>query len=318
MKQILLLLALVLVGCSNEDARSPVAPEMPNLPPVEPEPEPEPFNPGVQFSWENTRGIVLFAGTQGTEAQIIALNGDLRAKGWPTITYNVCSETTDWRGSPWAVGPDARSVENLDNLRRFLKVTAELGDQVRMNIFCTLRDNHAWMDLHYLEYTRTVAIIVKDFDHVSLSVANEAMHPGSYFKSWPVAIRRVRDEARQAGFQGLIGADDGLGCPDPKVCNFNYAYRHLGFIPDFHPFRSPDPGRGTLQALRSINGLPLILSETTCYSSWREDRLCTKSKERILQYMRRTERLGIVFFFHSTDGLQWPTVVSTFEWIPLQ
>ncbi len=313
-KTILILLALALVGC--EDApRGPTIPDMPPMEPAPPEPAPEPFNPGPMFSWDDTRGLLIFAGTQATEAQIVGLHNELKSKGWPTITYNVCSETTDWRGSPWAVGPPAFSKENLDNLRRFLKVTAELGDQVRLNIFCTLRDNHQWMSANWKRYTIKVAEISAEFDHVLLSIANEPYHRDSWFKNRIDRMIRIVDYARLAGFLGPMGTDDSLGCPDPNVCNFEYAYRSLGFTPDFHPFRSPDPGPGTLRALVRVNGLPLVISEPTCYSEWRSGRLCTGDRDRILSYMRRAEREGIVFFFHSTDGLQWPQKPN-FDWIP--
>lgn len=311
-KLILLLLALVLVGCDNKDATMPTGPTLPRLSPM---PEPEPFNPGPSFSWDGTRGILLFAGTQGTEAEIVSLHNELMFLGWPVVTFNTCSETTDWRGSPWAVGPDALGRENLDNLRRFLKTTAELGAQVQLNIFCTLRDNEAWMDLHAEDYTTIVTNIAKKYDHVAINIGNEIQHTGSWFKNSIKRIKRVRDLIRLAGFQGLVGTDDGIGCAG---CSYKYQYANLGFVSNFHPWRNKDPNQRAMRQIVEVNrGLPVIFSETTCYSSWREDRLCTKSRDQIRLYMHRAEAEGIIFFFHSTYwGLQFPTVMEGEDWIP--
>ena len=311
-----LLILLLLTACDESDvAIGPTGPTLP--PPTTTAPiEPEPIDRGVPFSWDDTRGLLIFAGTQATEAQIVGLHNGLKSRAWPTITYNVCSETTDWKGTLWAVGPDAFSRENLDNLRRFLKVTAELGDQVRLNIFCTLRDNKNWMSKNAEKYIIKVVDIVKEFDHVTLSIGNEIQHRDSWFKNHNTRIRIARDWIRLAGFQGLIGADDNIGCANPDFCSFKYQYAGLGFVPDFHPWRNRDPGPGAMREIVRVNGLPTVFSETTCYSRWRNDPLCTTSQEQILLYMRRAEREGIVFFFHSTDGLQWPTKVSHFDWIP--
>ena len=313
MRRLLLALAFVLTTCNDKVSVTGPSPPQAPPPPVEETPV-EPVSRGRLFSWDDTRGILLFAGTQATESEIRTLDARIRSLGWPTPTYNVCSEVSEWEQGPWSDGPPAKGEVNLTNLRRFLTVTAELDSQVRLNIFCTVRDNFKWMRMNLEEYTTRVAKIASEYDHVALSVANEPHHPSSYFKHNMPAMRKVRDVARMAGFTGLIGADDGLGCPDPDVCNFEYQYKSLGFIPDFHPFRNPDPGPGTLKALVRINGLPLIISESTAYSTWRYSGCCTDSKDNILVYMRRSERLGIVWFFHSTDGLQWPQI--PFEWIP--
>ena len=315
MYRLLLALAFVLISCGDNATVTGPTPSMVPPPSTEESPPSPPVSRGNMFSWADTRGLLIFAGTQASESQIRQLDSRLRALGWPTPTYNVCSETAEWEGTLWADGPTALSDKNLENLQRFLRVTAELGSQVRLNIFCTVRDNHLWMRENLTSYTTKVAIISAQYDHLSLSVANEPYHRDSYFKHNLEAMRQVRDTARMAGFGGLMGADDSLGCPDPKVCNFEYQYRSLGFLPDFHPFRSPDPGQGTLRALVEVNGLPLIISEPTCYSAWRDDPLCTADQARILGYMRRSERLGIVWFFHSTDGLQWPQKPH-FDWIP--
>ena len=259
----------------------------------------------------------MFPGAQGTRGQIESLDAKLRGRGWPIPTYNVCSEVTEWAGTPWNDGPPAFSKENLDNLRRFLKVTAELGSQVKLNIFCTLRDNKSWMATNYIKYTKTIVAIAKDFDHLTLDVSNEAIHPGSWFEADPNRIRTVRDVARQAGWTGLMGTDDNIG----RMGGFDYQFRSLGFIPEFHPFRNPDPGPGWFDKLQLAHGF-VVISEPTAYSTWRKapnpdrerDWCCTDNKDQILAYMRRVEARGMVWFYHSTVGLEWP--LSSFVWIP--
>ncbi|KKM19393.1 hypothetical protein LCGC14_1656060, partial [marine sediment metagenome] len=158
-------------GC-NDSVVSPTPLELPR--PTEPEPlppSPPSVSRGVRFSWEGTRGIVLFPGTQGTRSQIEHLDAKLHSAGWPMITYNACSETGAWEHTPWNDGPPPFSRENLDNLQRFLTVTAELESQVKLNIFCTLRDNTGWMEANAQRYTRTVAKIAAEFDHIVLSIA---------------------------------------------------------------------------------------------------------------------------------------------------
>ena len=304
-------------GC-NDSVLTPTPIDIP--PPVGPgpEPPPPPMNPGVMFSWEGTRGILLFPGTQGSRSQIESLDFRLRSLGWPTPTYNVCSEVAAWEGTPWNDGPGAFSEENLDNLQRFLTTTAELGSQVKLNIFCTLRDNLGWMETNAERYTRKIASIASEFDHIVLSIANEPHHPNSKWLKQSGNMRRVRDWARLAGFQGLMGADDKAD----RVHGFSYQYRSLGFIPEFHPFRNPDPGPGWFDKLQAEHGFAVI-SEPTAYSTWRKapnadrerDWCCTDDKAQILAYMRRVEARGMVWFYHSTYyGLEWYGGLA--EWIP--
>lgn len=274
------------------------------------------INRGIDFSWDGTRGALLFAGTQGTEPQLRALIARFNSV-WPgkQLVFNMCSETSGWFGTLWALGPPALSPENRENLARFLRVTAETGTLVRLNIFCSVRDQLGWMDKYAEQYARQVATDVRDFNHVFLSVSNEPVHPDSWFNrpNTMERLRRIRDIARLAGFVGPMGADDGLA---RGAGVYEYAYSHLGFVPDFHPFRNPDPQRKHFRRLVAANGLPLIISESTCYSTWHDlGGLCTDDKEQILDYLRGAEREGIVFFFHSTDGLQWPQKPH-FDWIP--
>lgn len=296
---------------------------------------PPPHDPGVDFSWHNTRGILVFPGTQATTPQIQALDNRLHMAGWPTVTYNTCSEVEAWNGTPWADSDaGAFSRENLDNLRNFLKTTAELGSQVKLNIFCTLRDNHGWMENETVRningkqktgknvdlYTEAIAIIAKDYNHVNLSIANEPYHSNSWFKNNLDRMRRVRDVARIAGFQGPMGADDNIGC---SGCSFEYQYRILGFTPEFHPYRNPDPSKNALRRIVDVNGLPVAITESTAYSKWRKPPkgrengwCCTDNKDQILRYMRNAEAEGITWFYHSTSGLMWPKLEEHFEWIP--
>ena len=283
-------------GC-NDSVVSPTPLELPR--PTEPEPlppSPPSVSRGVRFSWEGTRGIVLFPGTQGTRSQIEHLDAKLHSAGWPMITYNACSETGAWEHTPWNDGPPPFSRENLDNLQRFLTVTAELESQVKLNIFCTLRDNTGWMEANAQRYTRTVAKIAAEFDHIVLSIANEPYHPNSKWLRQPGNMKRVQYWARLAGFHGMMGADDNV----TRSGNMSYQYRNLGFTPEFHPFRNPDPGPGWFDRLQRAHGL-VVISEPTAYSVWlkppkgRElDWCCTDDKSQILAYMRRVETRGMV------------------------
>ena len=310
MYRIFLALVLSLIACDPVNISGPSPSPEPPPPEVVLGPAPPVFR-GVPFSWSPTRGILVFAGTQANAHQIQILNQKLLSAGWPTPTYNVCSEVSAWESTPWSDGPPPFSKENLDNLRRFLQVTAELGSQVRLNIFCTLRDNTNWMKLNAQRYTKVIVRIVNDFDHVVISIANEPWHPSSKYLRQNANMRKVRDWIRLAGWKGLIGADDNI---DSAGTSFAYTYRNLGFIPDFHPYRNPDPNGRAMDRMVAENGLPLIISEPTAYSKWRSGICCTKSKQQILDYMHRAERRGIIWFYHSTSGLIWPK--ETFEWIP--
>lgn len=282
-------------------------PEPPSIP-VPPVPDPPPPFPGVDFSWADTRGILVFAGTQAQEGQIRALDNRLRAQGWPTPTYHVCAEVASWEHTPWADGPAYDSSENLENLRRFLRTTADLRSQVLLDIICTIRDDGTSFDA-LRAWTKVVAVEAAKWNHIAIHICNEHWHPQSSIRSVG-KIRTLRDDTRVAGFRGLVGSDDNSSRPG----DFDYTLRGLGFIPDFHPYRNPDPTKAELREMRERNGLPLVISEPTAYSSWRGGGCCTASRKQIRRYMERAESLGIVWTFHSTDGLEWPT--KTFEWIP--
>lgn len=279
-------------------------------------PEPIPINYGIDFSWDNARGFLLFAGTQGTENQLRALI--VRINGlWfgRQLVFNACSETSGWSRTLWALGPPAMSHENRENLERFLRVTADTGTLVRLNIFCSVRDDTRWMDQWAEKYAAQVASDVKKYNHVILSVSNEPIHPGSWFNkpNTMERLRLIRDVARTAGFDGPMTADDGLR---RGAGVYEYAYRSLGFSPDFHPFRNPDPQRKHFRRLVAANGLPLSISESTCYSTWHDlGGLCTDDKEQILTYIRGGEAEGLVVFYHGSDNLQWPQKPH-FDWIP--
>ena len=99
-KFIAFILLSVVVGCSTDtcDRSLSTTPTNTNTPTTTPPTTPPdiPFNPGVTFSWDNTRGILIFPGTQATEIEIVALDSRLKSKGWPTITYHICAETSFW------------------------------------------------------------------------------------------------------------------------------------------------------------------------------------------------------------------------------
>ena len=270
------------------------------------------------FSYDNVRGALLFGATRGTEAQLAGVISQLRS-AWPAkqLAINVCSETSFWglQNTDLPPGPMPFSVENRANLRRFLNITAELGVMVRMNIFCTTRDNQEWMDNNWKRYVRQVVLIAEDYDHTLLSPANEPYHPASWLRS-NNKVKKVRDYMRTAGWQGPIGTDDGLGSRRNgagDLVNVKYAYGHLGFTPDFHPFRSPEPKGRDFDRLVAVNGLPLVISEPIAYGA--QAHCCTLNKERILRFFRRAERRGIVVFFHGRTNLRWPD--ATLTWIPI-
>lgn len=316
---------LLLVACPLEDCSSPSAPDNGGQTTTTIPVEPTPQNYGIDFAWDNVRGALYFAATQGTEGELMFLINEYQS-AWPgkQFTLNTCSETSGWKNSmprtktEWAKGPAPLSQENRDNLQRFLRVTAEMGILVRLNIFCSVRDDIAWMDLNAEDYARQVAEDVRDFNHVFLSISNEPIHPGSWFNQ-PNTMARlslIRDIARDAGFLGMMGTDDGIRRGGGV---FEYAYRNLfkPSTPDFHPYRNPDPSTKVFRRMVKANGLPTVISESTCYSKWREnDGLCTDDKFQLTDTMCRAERAGITYFTHSTDGLQWPQKLDI-EWIPV-
>lgn len=306
---------LLMIACGEGTINPPT---MPSPPPVEePSPPPEPPTRGPMFTWEDTRGVLIFPGTQATEAQIQQLDARVRAR-WAglTPTYNVCSETWGWgpQDAPWPPGPPAASDENLDNLRRFLRTTAELGSQVKLNVFCTMRDNKDWMAREARGYARLIGQIASHYDHVTVSISNEYYHPASALRDGS-RLRELRDVLRSAGFRGYIGTDDNIGC---SGCDFQYnpALRSLGFIADFHPYRSPNPTRKALRRMANENGGFAVISEPVAYSTTRTGNCCTNSKAEIKRYMCDAEAEGLVWFYHSTDGLGWPVQTPTFEWLP--
>ena len=290
-------------GC-NDTAVSPSPPPAPPSP-VEPEPPVQPpHDRGRDFSWDNVRGYLLFPGTQLSEGEIAAIDQHLKSR-WPgkTITYNVCSETAGWdlQGTPWPAGPPALSPANQTNLKRFLGVTAGLGSQVKLNVFCTMRDNAAWMQANGDALATMVGRIAGDYNHVTVSIANEYYHPASALRDGR-RLRSLRDKIRLAGFEGLIGTDDNIGCSGCSM-TYNPELRALGFVPDFHPYRSPNPTRNALRRIARENGFAVI-SEPVAYSTIREGGCCTANKVEIKRYMCDAEAEGLVWFFHSTDGLE--------------
>ena len=319
MKKILVVLALALVSCDPPIITGPDPTPEPPPPDEGPLPEP-PVARGPSFAWDNVRGLLLFAGTQGTEPELSGLIQRFRT-AWPhkQFAINVCSETSFWKeqGAPWNDGPAPFSQENLDNLRRFLRVTAEQGVMVKLNIFCTVRDHHDWMDKNWERYVKKIVGIAKEHDHLVLSPANEPGHNRSWLRGIN-RVRMVRDAIRTAGWRGLIGVDEGISPKrnsDGSLFNVKYSYRHLGFIPEFHPFRDPGPKAKDFRQMVRVNGLPLVISEPTAYSTTFGGRCCTSNKGVILGTFRHAERHGIVMFHHSTTGLLWPD--ERFKWIPV-
>ena len=316
MRKLLLALALVFMSCGDSNVTGPSPPPVPP-PPVEQPPPPPPVVRGPQFSWDNVRGVLLFAGTQGDEMQLTRLIHFFKS-AWPNkqLAFNVCSEVSEWESTPWNDGPAAFSKENLENLERFLRVTAENNVMVKLNIFCTMRDNHGWMQRNWERYVGTVVKVAKKFDHINLSVANEPYHPDSWLREGD-RVRRVRDRARMSGWHGPMSADDTIGDrrrEDGSLADVRYAYRSLGFTPEFHPFRNPNPKPRDFDQMVAENGLPLIISEPTAYSTTREGGCCTDNQQEITAYFRQAERRGITMFLHSTTGLLWP--LEDFSWIP--
>jgi len=224
------------------------------------------------------------------------------------LVLNVCSEVSLWDATPWCDSPyPAQSPQNLRNLEQFLDITAESGVLVRLNIFCTVRDNLTWMEANWESYTKTVAEIAKDYNHVFLSVANEPYHPNSKWLRAGNHVRDVRDVARMAGFTGPMGADDTIGPPHAPRREFDYEYSNLGFTPDFHPWRTDArgrlsvPGSSDFDRMVAQNGTPLLISEPISYStSHADDGCCTDDKDVILRYFRQAERRGITMYYHST------------------
>ena len=311
MTRLVAFLLLLFVACEEPPTAVPLPPPPgEGSPPAPPSEEPP---TGRNFTWDGARGIVVFAGTQAAEGQILALDARLRERGWENPTYHVCAEVQSWEGTPWADGPPAFSEENLENLRRFLRTTAALGSQVLLDVVCTMKeDGTPWEEI--LQWTHQVGKEVAPFSHVAIHLGNEIWHPRSSLRQRPDRWRAMRNALRAETFSGPIGADDNSG--SPKDTRYNSELAAIASWADFHPFRNPNPGPGTLRAY-ARNGPVVVLSETTGYSTdplFRDQLCCTGSREEIRAYLRRAEAAGLIFFYHSTDGLLWPTV--HFEWIP--
>ncbi len=319
---------LEFTGCGD----SPSSPDPPPPTPTTTTTTAPVFNPGVTFSWNDTRGILVFAGTQAREGEIISLDGRLRGMGWPTPFYHVCSEVARWESTPWADGPEPFSEENLENLERFLRVTAEIGSQVMLDVFCTVRDAPNWMTGNQTWvingrqrtgnrgeiYAELIGSMLEPYDHVVVHVANEIWHPASWFRGSTSRIRAHRDAIRAGGFRGEIGTDDNSSGARDVI--YNDAFRGLGFWPDFHPWREIDgrdsvPNREDLRKMVRRNSWGrVVISEPIAYSETRGGGCCTDNRNLVTQYMRDAEAEGIVWTYHSTDGLLWPQ--QSFGWLP--
>ena len=297
------------IAC-NEDIAGPTPLPIP-LPPPGPATKPSDpvFNPGVDFV-HGTRGILVFAGTQATENEIQALDSRLRGLGWSRPSYHVCAEVADWEHTRWSDGPPAFSKENLENLDRFLAVTADLGSQVLLDVVCTIRDTSSFDRI--VEFAQIIGNRIKDYDHVAVHIANEYWHPSSNIRN-TVYMQWLRDTIRVAGFKGMIGTDDNAGRPGQYI--YDPALRRLGFWTDFHPWRIPVPNRHDFRRMVQRNPEPVVISEPIAYSSeYGDEGCCTASREVIMDYVCGAELEDITMYYHSTDGLLWPS--KNFEWIP--
>lgn len=269
------------------------------------------FHAGVPFQLTDTRVILAFPGTQAEPHEIAAFSMRASMAGWPRVTHHTCVETVEWENTPWAdffkvqmysQGFAADSIENLSNLRRFLNATAVLGDQVLLDIFCTVRDNQQWMDANAVHFAGLIGDIVAPYNHVAIHIANEPWHPNSWFnerRAGSMKLREVYRALREHRYGGLIGADDHIGSPE---LDFSYQYTFLDWA-DFHPYREPVPTRGDLRRMRDLNPQPVWLSEIIAWSTWRDSRCCTDSKEVVRDYIFNGEDLGLIMSFHSTCGL---------------
>lgn len=309
--QIIAILAFLIVFCPACDD-PPTRPSPPPPTTTSTPPTPPPHNPGRTFSWDNTRGFLLFPGTQDVKSDIIGMHWRLRRANWPVITWHVCAEVAQWEATPWRDGPHQWSVENRINLQRFLDTTAELGDQVLLDVLCTIRDDPSQGMGAYLEWANYVGGVASAYNHIAIHIANEHWHPASQVRDVG-RIRQLRDALRQAGFDGPIGADDNFNLGD---ITYNPALRALGFWPDAHPWRNPDPTNLQIKEMVQKNGGFLVISEPTAYSRDYSGGLVTRSRRQITDYMRACEDVpGCVYTFHSTcPGLEG--LVCNPDWIP--
>jgi len=291
---------------------------LPQPPPMEPPPAtttiPPPINRGVPFSFQHTRGILVFPGTQASEGEILALDAQLRSLGWPRPMYHVCAETSFWQaqGIPWPSGPTPfDGTENITNLKRFLDTTASLRSQVLLDVYCTVRDARREVvpDERFFRWARTVGDIASEYDHVAIHIANEYWHGGSRLRTRS-SMQTAHDQIRSGGFVGLVSSDDNFNPGDVR-------FDSLGGIlqwPDAHPWRNPDPTPSQIEDMVRKNGT-LVISEPTAYGG-RSGGCCTTNRNQILKYMRACEDIsGCVWMYHSVCGLGWPAQ-CTFDWIP--
>jgi hypothetical protein len=303
---------------------------MPDLPPGsggagEPAPFPPKKDPGVTFTWNQTRGILTFGGTNAEPAEITSLVEEARSRGWRGITFNTCAETSFWdsQGTPWAANatPDPfDGEENLEQLERYLDATASAGVQVLLNVYCTVRDEPRSVvpDARFFRFARTVAGMAGEYNHVHLSVANEWWHRSASTESRlraPGAMERAISEIRASGYSRDITSDSNffINRFGEEVIEFDSIGGRL-YPPTAHPWRSPNPTKSQLR--RMAQRYPdLVITEPTAYSTTRGGGCCTADRAEIVRYMCDAEFVGIIWFYHSTDGLGWPNMGS-FEWLP--
>lgn len=301
---LILIFCLVFVACPLDDCDSAAGPSPPPDPVTTTTTSVPEGPPRVdqEFTWDWAAGFSLFAGLRLEEHQIRSLFA--QARNARRNTARVCAETEFWRGDE-SYPAIPRSAEKL---RAFLDVVARIpGAQVLLINNCTLK--HSSNFKMQEEWNIRASRVAGEFKNVAIEVVNEPQRHLDFFHDKEHLVRQLIREARTHSGGLQIGADDSFHRSSTNLRH--YLFSSVDFV-SFHPARTShdrpwDPNRADMREVKDANpGKQVVFSETVAWddngdncSNW----LRTCERERIINYERRCEREGIVFFFHSEDGL---------------
>jgi len=314
-------LAMVMVfALSNCDVDPPTRPT-PTPPPA---PAPGPPSPplAAQFAWDDAVGFTAFSATMGSEGEVRALWHRALANGFNTA--RVCAEVQTWGFTGYLPdGEPAESEENIENLRRWLKVTASIpGAQTLLMPVCTMKEDGTPLT-NVTSWVRFVAKEAAKYPNVAIEVVNEVWKTDSSLRSTEIKIQLLR-EARASCPQCPLGMDDKFNRPSDV---YPRKLRRFVDFPSAHLWRDPpNPGPRVFRRMVQNNGGLLVFSETVPFGD-ADDRARYPSisgrnpnhiadRNRVINLLKSCYSVpGCVLFLHGFRHLGYPDGASL-PWFP--
>lgn len=260
-----------------------------------------------------------FTLAQYPEDHIKAYVEHVQAHGYNTV--RVLAETGGWKkyNRGWLPpGPDAFTKAARKDIKKLLRVTAEMGIQVELVSSGTIRQ----MPFRYqVRWARKVAKWAKPFPHVFLNAMNEPQTSSLSQEEVLGLIRALKVSGLPVGVDSQAEAGHWRF---PKIWK-----RECDWI-GVHPRRSPELNLSEIQHVVDLNGLTLF-NETTSYISDEEieefkirvpnglfynEGMPKQGKRKAMarRYMRRFyEILRARWYYHMLAGLHCK---GTNFWIP--